>query len=89
MCHADLDQLCALVEEFSGADGGRRATKSGTRQPSKVSRRDRTHGHPVGDISVIKLPLDAPGWSPRASIPYLWISESTSKEEVGFRPGTS
>ena len=84
MCHTALEKLCTLVGGFSGADGGRLAKIIGTHRTAKVGRRDWTHGHPVGDVSVIKLPRYAPGQAPRASIPYLWIFEGPSEEEVGL-----
>ena len=89
MHHATLEQLCPLAGGFAGSDGGRRATITGTHQPDNMGRRYWTPGHPVGDVAVIDIPCDAPGRAPRASIPYLWIFEGASKEEVGFRPGTS
>ena len=84
MRHAALEQLCTLVGGLSGADGGRRATITRIHRPAKVGRRDWTPVHPVGDVAVIELPCDAPGWAPQASITYLWIFEGASEEEVGF-----
>ena len=84
ICHAALEQLCTLSGRFSGADGGRRASIPGTYRPSKMGRRYRTPGHDVGDVSIIELPRDAPIRAPQTSIPYLWIFEGASEEEVGF-----
>ena len=89
MCHAALEQSCTLYVGFSRTDVGQSATIPGTYQKSKLGHIYHTPGHPVVDISVIELPFDASSWAPRASIPYLWIFEGASKEEVGFQPGTS
>ena len=56
----------------------------GTHKPDKVGGKDRTYGNPIEDITIIEIHHDAPGWEPRANIPYLWIFEGASKEEVGF-----
>ena len=50
--------------------------------------RDKKAGNPVGDVTVLELPRDAQGRAHQARIPYLWIFEGTSKEEVGFLLGT-
>ena len=88
MRHTALKKLVALVGGFTEAGGGRSATIPGTHQPAKVGRRYQTLGHPIGDVAVIELLCNAPGRVPRASIPYLWIFEGASKEEVRFRPST-
>ena len=89
MRHAAIKQICTLAGGLSGADGRRYETKPGTHQTDKMGRRDRTPGHPVGDVASIELPCDAPGREHQVSIPYLWIFEGASEEEFGFRPGTS
>ena len=89
MRHAALERLCTLVGGFSRYYGIQRATIPVTHCPAKVVRKDRAPVHHVGDVIVIKLPRDAPGWAPRTRIPHLWIFEGASEEAVGFQPGTS
>ena len=84
MHHTALEKLCTLAGVFSEADGGRCAKILGTYQPPKLGRRDRTPGNPVGDIAVIEIPHNVPIRVPRSRIPYPWIFEGASKEEVGF-----
>ena len=88
-CHAAIKKLCTLSGVLVGSGGGQCAAIPGNYRPAKMGRRDRTPGHPVGDVAVIEPYCDAPSRAPQASIPHLWIFESTSKEEAGFPPGTS
>ena len=84
MRHAALEQLCTLDGGLPGADDRRRATIPGTYWPAKMVRRDWTPVHPIGNVAIIKIPRDAPSRAPQASIPYLWMFEGVSEEEVGF-----
>ena len=86
MRHIPLEQLCKLYGGFNGADVRQHAKILGTNQPAKMGRIDWTPGHPVGDVAVIKLSRNAPVREPRESIPYLYIFEGASEEEVGFLP---
>ena len=87
-CHQNSShrhkKLCTLVGGFVRNDGGQLAMILGTHRPAKVVYRYWTPGHPVGDIDVIELPHNAPGQAHRESIPYIWIFEGASEEEVGF-----
>ena len=89
MSHAALNQLCTLARGLAGADGRQHATIPVTYWLNNMGCIYWAPGHPVGDVAVIELPRDARSRSPQASIPYLWIFEGASKEEVGFQPVTS
>ena len=89
MCHAALEQLCTLTGRLSGADGGRCAVIPGTYWPANMVCKYCKPGYPVVYAPIIELPSDALSRPPRESIPYLWIFEVASEEEVGFQPGTS
>ena len=80
MHHCTLYQLFILAGGFSRADGGQRAAIPGTYRSANMVGRNRTHGHPIVDVAVIKLPRYAQSRTPQASIPYIWIFEDASEE---------
>ena len=82
-----LPPKCVMLLSINYAPSGRHATIIVTRCQAKMGRIYYTPGHYVGNGAVIKLHRDAPIRAPRASIPYLWIFEGASKEEVVFRTG--
>ena len=80
MRHTALEQLYTLFRGYAGSYGGRGATIPGTHRPAKLGHIYWTPGHHVVYVAVIELTYNAPGWAPRAIIPYIFIFEVASKE---------